>query len=64
MTEYSSDASTTLTIQGSEMEVEFELAIYEALENNEFEFEFHGYIIDTEEAVSMMNEVKANRTYH
>lgn len=53
-----------LTITGIEIECEFEIAVWQALENMQTEFEFHGYTVDTAKAVDAVKEVVALRTYH
>ncbi len=65
MTNYSYDGSTgLLTVASTDMECEFEIAVYEAVRNCQTEFEFHGYIVDTAKAVDAVQEVIAQRTYH
>jgi hypothetical protein len=53
-----------LTIKTHEMETEFEFATRHAIENNQIDFKFYGYIIVTAVAVDTVQAILAHRTYH
>jgi len=53
-----------LSIATDEMEAEFKIATRQAIENNEAEFEFYGYIVDTATAIDVVRAMAEVRTYH
>ena len=55
---------TTLTLDEVESQIEFQFATHQAIENNETEFEFQGYIVSTSKAIDALIEIVSRRTYH
>lgn len=60
---YDPDTST-LSLRGLDMEIEFLFACHQAIENNQPEFIFHGYTIEVGKAVDVLQAISNNRTYH
>lgn len=53
-----------LALKTVEMEIAFLFATYEAIEQNNDEFLFHGYTVETDTAVDVILAINASRTYH
>lgn len=53
-----------LHLANDEEETAFMIATYQAVENNETEFLFGEYIVDTDHAVDAVLAIKARHTYH
>jgi hypothetical protein len=53
-----------LLLDELDAQIEFQFATYQAIENMEFEFEFHGYTVLTLTAIDAVNEMVESRTYH
>lgn len=45
-------------------QVEFQIRTWQAVMDNEIEFEFHGFSIMTDAAVDVVNDIVDSRTYH
>lgn len=65
MTEAIYDKETgMLSITDDVMEAEFKVATQQALDNNDLEFDFYGYVIETELAMDVMQTMNERRTFH
>lgn len=53
-----------LDLNDDVIEAEFRLATRQAIENNEVEFDFHGFIVETDVAIDVVNEMKRIRGFH
>ena len=53
-----------LVLDEVDTQVEFQFATWQALEDMQTEFEFHGYFVLTVAAIDAVNDIVANRTYH
>jgi hypothetical protein len=53
-----------LNLNDDVIEAEFRLATRQAIENNEVEFDFHGFIVETDVAIDVVNEMKKLRGFH
>lgn len=53
-----------LALKTVEMEIEFLYATYQAIEENDDEFSFHGYTVETNAAIDVVLAINASRTYH
>lgn len=53
-----------LSITDDVMEAEFKVATQQALESNTLEFDFHGYLIETEVAMDVVQAMNERRTFH
>ena len=59
-----SEDEDLLTLENAEVEAAFRLATQQAVENNQAEFDFHGYTIEIDDAVEALEYISNNRTYH
>ena len=53
-----------LSITDDITEAEFKVATRQALESNTLEFIFHGYLIETEIAMDVVQAMNERRTFH
>lgn len=58
------DNTGMLSLTSDAMEVAFEIATRQAVENNEDEFDFDGYTVETTIAIDVIQAMKNLRTYH
>jgi hypothetical protein len=56
--------SDTISLEEVDTQIEFQFATYDAIVNNEAEFEFYGRIVSTSAAIDAVVEIVDNRTYH
>lgn len=56
--------SGMLTLTNAAMEAAFEIATSRAIENNLFDFKFYGYTVETSDAIDVVQNIHAHRTYH
>lgn len=53
-----------LVLEELEAQIEFQFATWQAVENMDTQFEFHGYTVLTSSAIDAVNDIVAGRTYH
>ncbi len=53
-----------LELVDDKMKAEFRLATRQAIEENESEFVFRGFLVYTSDAIDLVSEIDASRTYH
>lgn len=58
------DDTGMLSLTSDAMEVAFEVATRQAIENNKDVFDFDGYTIETAIAIDVIQAMKNQRTYH